>query len=180
MYVEPKDLSQYPFYLRWFFKRQEKKIGKILIPGLFWGRIPKLQILFVLFWGHLDRTNSSLEPSLRALVQVRVAQINWCDFCIDYNALNLLERTNSIEKVDVLKDWATNSSFTKEEKVALHYVEEISKTEVSIPDDLKEELKNTFTDDQIIELAALISFQNMSAKFNSALDIPAQGMCKLK
>lgn len=66
-----------------------------MIPGLFWGRIPKLQILFVLFWGHLDRKDSSLEPSLRALVQVRVAQINWCDFCIDYNALNLLERTNS-------------------------------------------------------------------------------------
>ena len=87
---------------------------------------------------------------------------------------------NSIEKVDVLKDWETNSSFTKEEKVALHYVEELSKTEVSIPDDLKKELKNTFTDDQVVELAALISFQNMSAKFNSALDIPAQGMCKLK
>lgn len=180
MYVDPKDLSQYPFYLRWFFKGQERKIGKILIPGLFWGRIPRLQILFVLFWGHLDRKKSGLEPSLRALVQVRVAQINWCDFCIDYNALNLLQRTNSIEKVDLLKDWASNPIFTKEEKVALNFVEEISKTEVSIPEALKEELKGIFTDDQIVELAALIAFQNMSAKFNSALDIPAQGMCKLK
>jgi hypothetical protein len=28
-------------------------------------------------------------------------------------------------------------------------------------------------------LTGLIAFQNMSSKFNSALDVPAQGFCKL-
>ena len=40
--------------------------------------------------GHLDRKKSNLGPALCALVQVRIAQLNWCEFCIDYNALNLL------------------------------------------------------------------------------------------
>jgi hypothetical protein len=36
-----------------------------------------------------------------------------------------------------------------------------------------------FEDDGIVELTGLIVFQNMSSKFNSALDVPAQGFCRL-
>ena len=132
-----------------------------------------------MLWGHLDRKKSNLGPALRELVQVRIAQLNWCEFCIDYNALNLLKRTSSLNKVDELKEWETSSVFTQQEKLALHYVEQISNIEISISDDLKKALKSSFTDDQIVELAALISFQNMSAKFNSALSIPSQGLCQI-
>jgi alkylhydroperoxidase family enzyme len=30
----------------------------------------------------------------------------------------------------------------------------------------------------LIELTALIAFQNLSSKFNAALDIPSQGFCR--
>jgi len=179
MYIQPKEISEYPFYLRWFFRRQEKRLGLILLPGLFWGRMPFLQILFVLYWGHLDRKKSKLDPTLRALVQVRVAQMNSCEFCIDYNAFNFLKRSNSLDKVDALDDWKSNPLFTKKEKCALSYVEQITNIEISVPEKLQEQLKSFFSDDQIVELAALISFQNMSAKFNSALAIPSQGLCQI-
>ena len=36
----------------------------------------------------------------------------------------------------------------------------------------------TFVNDQaIVELAALIAYQNMSSKFNAALGVPAHGFC---
>jgi alkylhydroperoxidase family enzyme len=38
-------------------------------------------------------------------------------------------------------------------------------------------LKVVFDDDTIVELTGLIAFQNLSSKFNSALDVPAQGFC---
>ena len=38
-------------------------------------------------------------------------------------------------------------------------------------------LKLIFDDDTIVELTGLIAFQNLSSKFNSALDVPAQGFC---
>jgi hypothetical protein len=31
----------------------------------------------------------------------------------------------------------------------------------------------------MVELTGLIAFQNMSAKFNAALDVPPQGFCQL-
>ena len=33
--------------------------------------------------------------------------------------------------------------------------------------------------DEIVKLTGLIAFQNLSSKFNSALDLPAQGFCRL-
>jgi alkylhydroperoxidase family enzyme len=38
-------------------------------------------------------------------------------------------------------------------------------------------LRQHFSDDAIIELTALIAYQNLSSKFNAALDVPAQGFC---
>jgi alkylhydroperoxidase family enzyme len=42
------------------------------------------------------------------------------------------------------------------------------------------DLRKHFDDDTIVELTALIAFQNMSSKFNAALDVPPQGFCKLR
>jgi hypothetical protein len=39
-------------------------------------------------------------------------------------------------------------------------------------------LRQVFSDDAIIELAALIANQNLSSKFNAALGVPAEGFCE--
>jgi hypothetical protein len=44
---------------------------------------------------------------------------------------------------------------------------------------LTQRLFEYFNEDEIIELTGLIAFQNLSSKFNSALDLPAQGFCRL-
>ena len=36
-----------------------------------------------------------------------------------------------------------------------------------------------FSDEALTELTALIGLQNLSARFNSAMDIPAQGLCRI-
>jgi hypothetical protein len=48
-----------------------------------------------------------------------------------------------------------------------------------VTDDLFARLKRQFDDDAIVELTALIAFQNLSSKFNAALDVPPQGFCRL-
>jgi alkylhydroperoxidase family enzyme len=40
-------------------------------------------------------------------------------------------------------------------------------------------LKTFFSDDALVDLTGLIAFQNLSSKFNAALDVPAQGFCQL-
>ncbi len=42
---------------------------------------------------------------LRSLVTVRVSQLNWCRFCVDINAMTLIKRAGSSEKVEALANW---------------------------------------------------------------------------
>ena len=48
-----------------------------------------------------------------------------------------------------------------------------------VDDELRAKLKAQWSEDTIVELTGMIAFQNLSSKFNAALDVPAQGFCRL-
>ncbi len=179
MYVEPKPLSAYPFYIRLFFFKQKKTYGKVLEPGLLWARSPKVFSTLALLYGALNRKSSPLSPALRSLITVRVSQINHCKFCIDINANTLLKRGVSEEKTEALSDWQNSSMFDDIEIAALKYCEAMTYSNKEVSKAHIDALKKHFDDDALVELTGLIAFQNMSSKFNSALDIPSQGFCKI-
>ena len=179
MRVSVKKLREYPWILRPFFWNQKRKYGAILQPGLLWARVPKLFGAVAVLYGVLDRKSSPLSPVLRSLVTVRVSQINWCRFCVDINSATLAKRSGSMGKVEELSQWKESDLFDKKEKVVLEYTEAVTYTDRQVTDELMQRLKDFFDDDGIVELTGLIAFQNLSSKFNSALDVPPQGFCKL-
>lgn len=179
MRIEPKNLQDYPWYLRPFFSAQRKKYGSILNSSLLWAHSPKLFLGLSLLYGALDRKTSPISPALRSLIIVRVSQLNGCAFCIDLNSSILLQRGVPFAKVEELEDWRNSALFSDEEKTVLEYTEAITITAKRVSEDLFKHLKKFFKDDQIIELTARIAFQSMSTKFNTALDVPPQGFCKL-
>ena len=177
MHITVKPLKKYPFWLRSFFWSQKRKYGAVLDPGLLWGRVPKIFAAVAILYGVLDRKSSPLDPVLRSLVTVRVSQINWCHFCVDINSATLANRAGSMEKVEQLADWQERAIFTDKERLALEYAEAVTYSDQQVTNELMERLKVVFDDDTIVELTGLIAFQNLSSKFNSALDVPAQGFC---
>ncbi len=179
MRVSSKQLSAYPWGLRPFFWNQKRKYGSVLIPGLLWGRVPKLFAAVAILYGVLDRRSSPLDPALRSLVTVLVSQINWCAFCVDINSLTLANRTGSMDKVLALSNWQDSDLYNEQEKVALEYAEAITYSDRQVSSELMDRVKLHFGEDEIVELTGLIAFQNMSSKFNSALDVPAQGFCEV-
>lgn len=177
MRIEPK--SRYPWYLRPFFWNQRRKYGAVLVPALLWGRSPKLFVAVAILYGAMDRKSSPLSPALRSLVTVRVSQINWCEFCVDINSATLLRRGVSLAKVEALGNWRESDLFDDKEHVALEYAEAMTRSDLRVDDGLMGRLKRHFDEDAVIELTGLIAFQNMSSKFNSALQVPPQGFCKI-
>ncbi len=179
MRVSVKHTTKYPWLLRPFFWNQKRKYGAVLQPGLLWGRVPKLFAAVAVLYGVLDRKSSPLDPILRSLVTVRVSQINWCHFCVDINSATLSKRAGSMDKVEALEQWKENDLFDDKEKVVLEYTEAVTYSDQQVSDELIQRLKEFFDEDGIVELTGLIAFQNLSSKFNSALDVPPQGFCKL-
>ena len=156
---------------------QEKHFGAVLNPTRWWGRLPYLFWLVALFVGFLERRRAKIDPVVRSLVMTRVSQQCCCDFCIDANSLRLAERSGSMDKVLAVANWREETLFSAKEQAALAYAEAMTATPPQISDALKDELKTHFDDKAITELTVLVAFQNLSARFNAALDIPAQGLC---
>ncbi len=174
----PSD-HQYPWYSRLFFWNQKRRYGAVLESARLWARTPRVFAAIALLYGALDRRSSPIEPSLRSLITVRVSQINGCHFCVDLNSFIVLRRGVEPDKLAALAEFETSPVFSEREKAALSYAEAVTDSNRQTSPAHFERLRRCFNDDAIIELTALIAFQNLSSKFNAALGVEPQGFCVL-
>lgn len=179
MRIRALNPSEYAWFIRPFFWRQRRKYGAILDAALLWGRAPRLFAGVAILYGMIDRRRSPIEPALRSLVTVLVSRINHCAFCVDINSATLLKRGVSQEKVEALSHWQDSRLFSDRERAALDYTDAVTRYDRGVDDRLFERLRQFFSEDEVVELTGLIAFQNMSSKFNNALDVPAQGFCRM-
>ena len=177
MHVTPPDPAALPWFLRLLFRRQRRRFGAPLTPALVWARVPRLYAALLAFYAAFERRRSPLPPVLRSLVQIRISQINHCPFCVDLNAAIATERLGSTDKALAVAQWREHAAFDAGERLALEYAETMTYTERVVDAALAARLRAHFGEPALIELTALIAFQNMSSKFNAALDIPSQGLC---
>jgi AhpD family alkylhydroperoxidase len=178
-YIETPAGFPYPWYLRLLFRRQRRRYGRELEPVRLWARMPAAFLAMSAMYRALDRKSSRVDPALRSLVQVRVSQINGCEFCVDLNSFLGLERGNARDKLRALPQFEDSPLFSEREKAALAYTESATRSDRRVDEQLIVRLRKHFDDQAIVELAALIAYQNMSSKFNAALGVPAHGFCAL-
>jgi AhpD family alkylhydroperoxidase len=176
-HVETPPGHRFPWYVRLIFRLQRRRYGRELEPARLWGRLPRAFLAMSAMYGVLDRKSSPIEPALRSLVQVRVSQINGCGFCVDINSASGLKRGVDANKLEDLARFADSAAFSGREKAALRYAEAMTDSNRRADAALFQALREHFDDDAIVELTALVAFQNMSSKFNAALGVPAQGFC---
>ena len=82
------------------------------------------------------------------------------------------------EKILALGDYARSPQYDDRERAALAYADAMSTTGEAVDDGLFDRLKRHFSDDALVELTALIAWENASSRFNRALRVPSQGLWK--
>lgn len=82
------------------------------------------------------------------------------------------------EKILALRDYATSPFYNEAERVALEYADSITLTHLDTTDELFERFRQRYSDDEIIELTAIVAWENSSSKFNRALRVPSQNLWK--
>jgi AhpD family alkylhydroperoxidase len=150
--------------------------GRLSGAARLWARAPAPFLRFLRLYRAVDREGSPLEPGLRALVMARVSQLEACAFCVDLNGSRALERGVPREKLEALARGASSPAFSERERLALAFAEAVS-ARAGVPEALRERLRAAFGEDGVVELAALVAFQGMSARFNAALDVAPEGFC---
>lgn len=82
------------------------------------------------------------------------------------------------EKIEALAEYATSPLYSEEERLALEYADCMTITGREVSDELFQSLRRRYTDDAIVELTAVIAWENASSKFNRALRVPSQKLWK--
>ena len=176
-HIETPGDHPYPWYIRVIFRLQRRRYGRELEPVRLWARMPAAFLAMSAMYRALDRKSSPIEPALRSLVQVRISQINGCEFCVDLNAFLGAGRGIVADKLRALPLFEDSNLFSEREKTALAFAEAATRSDHRVDEALIARLRPHFDDQAIVELAALVAYQNMSSKFNAALGVPAQGFC---
>lgn len=169
----------FPWYVRLMLALQRRKYGTELESARLWGRLPRSFLALTLLYRTLDRHDSPIEPALRALILVRISQINWCTFCVDLNSATALERAVLPEKLAALESFEGSPLYTEREKAALAYAEAMTDPAHRVDDACFARLRAQFDEDEVLQLTALAAFQNLSSKFNAALGVEPQGFCRI-
>ena len=78
------------------------------------------------------------------------------------------------EQFAALANYPESDRFDDRERTALAYADGMTITGREVDDALFARLANYFSSDEIIELTAIIAWENSSSKFNRALRVPSQ------
>jgi alkylhydroperoxidase family enzyme len=78
------------------------------------------------------------------------------------------------EKINDLENYATSAHYSSVERIALEYADRITVTGLDVTDEFFSRLRDNYNEDEIVELTAIIAWENSSSKFNRALRVPSQ------
>ncbi|HEX8748446.1 MAG TPA: hypothetical protein VF717_14830 [Pyrinomonadaceae bacterium] len=82
------------------------------------------------------------------------------------------------EKLLALSDYTASPLFTDEERLVLEYADAMTITGRDVSDELFARLREVYDDDALVELTAVIAWENSSSKFNRAMRVPSQKLWK--
>ncbi|HEV8341465.1 MAG TPA: hypothetical protein VGR30_03735 [Candidatus Binatia bacterium] len=76
-----------------------------------------------------------------------------------------------------LGDYRKNPLFSARERLALELAERMTYTGKRVTERFFKRLKRHFTDEELVELAAIIALENFRSKFNPVFAVESQGFC---
>jgi AhpD family alkylhydroperoxidase len=103
------------------------------------------------------REQTKLEPALLHLVKMRASQINGCAYCLDLHSKDARAEGETEQRLYALSAWEETPFFTDRERVALALTEAITLVrEVHVPDAVYEKAKESFSDEELVNLTLAI------------------------
>jgi AhpD family alkylhydroperoxidase len=151
-----------------------RRYGTVLEPGL--AMLHHRRVLWSMSRLELSVERwSTLEPALKDLVVAAVSAQIGCSWCIDFGSYVSRGHGLAADKLEHLTDWRTADVHTPLERAALAYAEAMTATPPTVTDDHVDALRRHLTDEQLVELTAMISLENLRSRTNSALGLTSQG-----
>ncbi len=164
----------------WFMRRGLKKLagrepahGSGIEPVEVWAYQPKMLSGMGKFQGAVRKAHG-VDERIENLVELKGAQMIGCEFCVDLGSQICRNSGFSDDELLALSRYRSSDPFTEREKTALDYAVGVMRTPVDVSDELFARMKEHFSDEQMVELTALLTVVNLD-RFNAAFGIGASG-----
>lgn len=103
----------------------------------------------------------SVDAKLRALVELRVSQVNGCAFCLNQHSEEARHAGEDQQRLDVLSAWRETTFFTDKERAALAWAEAVTHLGPhGVADEVFDALRPHFDDKEITDLTLVIVTMN--------------------
>ncbi|MGH1369270.1 MAG: carboxymuconolactone decarboxylase family protein [Maritimibacter sp.] len=102
-----------------------------------------------------------IDKRLRALVELRVSQINGCAYCVDLHSREARALGEDQQRLDCLTVWREVAFFDPAEKAAFAWAEAVTLVATTgAPEPVFEALRPHFGDAEIVDLTLVIAQMN--------------------
>jgi 4-carboxymuconolactone decarboxylase len=152
---------------------QEPQTGSGMEPMEIWAHQPKMMMGMGRF-NQAVRKGKSVDERLKNLVELKGAQMIGCEYCVDLGSQICRNSGLSDDELLALPRYGHSDLFTDREKLALDYTVAVMRTPVEVTDELFAHLKEHFSDEQLVEITALLTLVNLD-RFNAAFAIGSAG-----
>ena len=163
-----------------FMRRGMKKLtgrpaahGSGIEPIEIWAHQPKMMSGMGKFQQAV-RKGDSVDERLKYLVELKGAQMIGCEYCVDLGSQICRNSGFSDDELLALPRYRDSAMFTEREKAALDYTAAVMRTPVEVTDELFARMKEHFSDEQMVEITALLMVVNLD-RFNAAFAIGSSG-----
>lgn len=113
---------------------------------------------------HLKTT--TIEPSLRELINLRSSQLNGCAYCIDMHSKDARAKGETEQRLYALSAWHETPFYTERERAALLWTENLTLlSESNVPDEVYEQVRQQFSETEIVDLTLAIVLINSWNRF---------------
>ena len=164
----------------WFMRRGMKKMtgrdaarGSGIEPIEIWAHQPKMMSGMGRFQQAVRKAHG-VDERIKNLVELKGAQMIGCEFCVDLGSQICRNSGFSDDELLALARYRSSELFSEREKLALDYAVAVMRTPVDVSDQLFARMMEEFTDEQLVELTALLTVVNLD-RFNAAFGIGSAG-----
>jgi len=175
-YIEPP--GRIPFFLKIGIMISNRITKKDLLAPKLLAWYPKVAIGSGVLESLVAHGKKDLNPRILKLIRIQSSISVACPFCVDMNSFEYEKDGITPEEMTGLSGTLAMEeiqSFSKQERLALEYAKIISATPVEVPMDLIDELKNEFTEREIVILSSTAAQVNYWARMLVALGVPPAG-----
>jgi AhpD family alkylhydroperoxidase len=178
-HISPLPARGAGLFVRFAYWMARRRLGKVPLPLQVMAHHRSVLAAVAGFELSIERA-SALDPKLKGLADLKAALLVACPFCVDIGSSMAIKHGLTPAQIRDLAEHESSSEFSPLERMVLDYTVAMSATPSAPQPELFAALERELGRRGIVELTAVIAWENFRARFNHAIGAQSEGFAAVQ